>query len=168
MPRATQPVDLHNSMVEQALCQMIKLEEDIKCTTMVASNESYYTIYPWVCISNGKIPISIKEHSLGLNELAKRLCRISVQDLCNTKQDWENSGLLLNVDDSVSTMNPRYCQYFNMQGMEIDEIGAGIKCVVKYLSMFPPELVAPVNHLIWSKLCQYFEMGLTNIDEDHV
>ncbi len=57
-------------------------------------------------ISNGKIPISIKEHSLGLNELAKRLSRLTVQDLCNTKQDWENSGLLLNVDDSVSTMNP--------------------------------------------------------------
>jgi hypothetical protein len=55
-----------------------------------------------------------------------------------------------------------------MQGMEIDEIGSGIKCAVKYLSMFPPELVAPVNHLIWSKLRQYFETGLTNIDEDHV
>jgi hypothetical protein len=159
MPRATQPVDLHNCTVEQAFLQLIRMDEDIKCTTMVASNESYYTIHPWACISNGKIPISIKEHSPGLNELAKILSRLTVQDLCNTKQDWENSGLLLNVDDSISTMNPQYHQYFNMQGMEIDEEGAGIKCAVKYLSMFPPELVAPVNRLIWSKLSQYFELG---------
>ncbi len=60
-------------------------------------------------------------NSPGLNELAKRLSRLTVQDLCNTKQDWENSGLLLNVNDSISTMNPQYRQYFNMQGMEIDE-----------------------------------------------
>ncbi len=45
MPRATQLVDLYNSMVEQAFRQLIRMEEDIKCTTMVASNEAYYTIY---------------------------------------------------------------------------------------------------------------------------
>ena len=131
MSRAHRPIDLLNCRIEQAVGQQIRMDEDLKGITMVAGNEGFYTIYPWVIISEGKIPISINEPSPGLNELANKLSRLTVQDLCNTKQDWENSGLLLNVDDSISTMNPHYHQYFNMQGMEIDEEGAGIKCAVK-------------------------------------
>ena len=137
MPRAVQPIDLLNCKIEQAFGQLIRMDEDLKGTPMVAGNECLYTIYPWVCISEGKIPISIKEPSPGLNELANKLSRLTVQDLCNTKQDWENSGLLLNVDDSISAMNPQHPQFFNMQGMEIDDEAAGLKCAVKYLSMFP-------------------------------
>jgi len=34
--------------------------------------------------------------------------------------------------------------------------------------MFPSELVAQVNRLIWSKLRQYFVLGPTSLNEDHV
>ena len=65
--------------------------------------------------SDGKIPFPIEEQSPGLNKLTSILSRLKAQDLCNTKNEWEKVGLLLNVDDSISRRNSEAPQFYNMQ-----------------------------------------------------
>ena len=85
----------------------------------------------------GKFLFSIDEQSPGLNKLTSILSRLKAQDLCNTKNEWEKVGLLLNVDDVISRGNQEAPQFYNIQGFEIDEDRPGFECAIKYLKKFP-------------------------------
>ena len=125
-------------------------------------------IHPAVCFSDREIPFPIDEQSPGLNKLTFILSRLKAQDLCNTKDEWEKAGLLLNVDDATSRRNLGVPQFYNMQGLEIDEEGPSFECAINYLRTFPPGMIAMVNQIAWSTLRRFFVLDPSNLDEDHV
>ena len=63
---------------------------------------------------------------------------------------------------------PEFPQFYNMQGLEIDEDRLGFECVIKYLKKFPPEFIAIINKITFNTVRRYFVLDPSNIDEDHV
>jgi hypothetical protein len=56
MASDSQPIDLHNSTVEKALWRQMTMDNRLKYKTVMASDGSYWNIYPFVRLSDGKIP----------------------------------------------------------------------------------------------------------------
>ena len=123
MARITQPVDFHSSQVETIFTQLVAMEEHLRHVQVLGNDSAFWHVYPVVCFSDGKIRFPIEEQSPGLTFI---LSRLKAQDLCNTKNEWEKVGLLLNVDDVISRRNPEAPQFYNMQGLEIDEERPGL------------------------------------------
>ena len=168
MARILQPINLHACTVETIFKQLVWCEEHLKQVNLRGNDNDMHNIYPVTCFSDGKIPFPIDEQSPGLNKLTFILSRLKAQDICNTKDEWEKAGLLLNLDDSTSRRNSGAPQFYNMQGLEIDEEGPSFECAINYLRNFPPEMIAMVNQIVWSILRRYFVLDPSRWDEDHV
>jgi hypothetical protein len=163
-----QPVDLISCTYEQAFQQLIAMSKHLKNQTMRTCDGSYWLTYPVVCLSDGKSPFTLNEHSPGLIQMTKILSNLKWQDICNTKEDWEQLGLVLNVETINPKLNPDHHQFFSIQGVEIDHEMPRIECLVNYLRRFPSELMALINQTIWAILRRYFVLDLYIVDEDHL
>ena len=145
MARITQPVDLHSYRVETAFTQLVSFKEQVRHVRLLGNDNDMHYIYQAICFSDEKVPFLIDEQSPGLNKLTSILSRLKAQGLCNTKDEWEDVGLLLNVDDVTSRRNSEVPQFYNMQGLEIDEERPGFECAIDCLRTFPPKMIAMVN-----------------------
>ena len=92
MARITQPIDLHSCTVETAFKQFVSWDEYVRHIRLLGNDNNMHYIHPAVCFSDGKIPFPIDEQSPGSNKLTFILSRLKVQDLCNTKDEWEKAG----------------------------------------------------------------------------
>ena len=164
-----QPVDLLSDTYEQIFEQLITMDNLFKIQLMRTCDGEEWHTYPVTGLSDGKSQFTLTEHNPGLIKTARILSNLKWQDICNTKEDWEQLGLVLNVESINSELNPdsEVRSYFNIQGIEIDHGSPRIECLVNYLRRFPAELIALINQSIWGIVRRYFVMDLYVIDEDH-
>jgi hypothetical protein len=167
MGSRNQPVDLISCTYEQIFCQFMAMNNHLKNQTMRTCDGSEWLTFPVVCLSDGKSPFTLTEHSPGLIQTTRILSNLKWQDICNTKEDWEQLGLVLNVETINPELNPDFHQYFNIQGVEIDHGMPHIQCLVNYLRRFSAELIALINQSIWGIVRRYFALDSYVIDEDH-
>ena len=153
-----QPVDLISDNYEQIFEQLISMENLFKTQIMRTCDGEEWHTYPVIGLSDGKSPFTLTEHNPGLIKTARILSNLKWQDICNTKEDWEQLGLVLNVESINSELNPdsEVRSYFNIQGIEIDYGSPRIECLVNYLRRFPAELIALINQSIWGIVRRYF------------
>ena len=85
-----------------------------------------------------KIPFSTTNVQ-GFNELKQILTNLKVEDLCLTRQGWENRGILVNGSDNGRTT--KQSQYVNMQGLSIDVEDIWLTCIGLALNVFQPEQI---------------------------
>ncbi len=74
----TQPFDLNNCTVEQALYLQLAFDEHLKYVTLLANYGAYYTIFPVVRLSDGKNPWPTNMGSPGLNQTVRILSNLRI------------------------------------------------------------------------------------------
>ena len=90
------------------------------------------------------------------------LTNLKVEDLCLTRQGWENLGILVNETDSARTM--KLSPYVNMQALSIDVEDVRLTRIGLALNVFPPEQIMHANQVLWEGLDRNFEFALPQSD----
>ncbi len=82
MGNRNQPVDLIRCTYEQAFRQLMTMSNHLKYQTMRTNDGSQWLTFPVVCLSDGKSPFTLTEHSPGLIQTTRILSNLKWQDIC--------------------------------------------------------------------------------------
>ena len=111
-----------------------------------------------------RIPFSTT-HVQGFNEMKDILTNLKVEDLCLTRQGWENRGILVNESDSARTT--KLSKYVNVQGLRIDVEDIQFTRIGLALNVFPPEQIMHASQILWEGLDRYFAFATSQSNPNY-
>ena len=147
---SSERLDIHNCRWEEFFKTVINFETRLNHRALQSSGGKLTFLYPFIQLAEMKIPFSTTNVQ-GFNELKQILANLKVEDLCLTRQGWENRGISMKESDNGRTTN-----YVNMQGLSIDVDDVRLTRIGLALNVFPPEQIMHANQILWEALDRYF------------
>ena len=137
-------LDIHICQWEEFFKAVINFKPKI----MQSSNGQLILLHLYLQLAEMRIPF-LTTHVQGFNEMKDILTNLKGEDLCLTRQGWENRGISVNESDSVRTTK---------LGIDVEDIR--LTRISLALNVFPPEQIMHANQILWEGLDRHFAFAI--------